>query len=60
MVQLIGFTIRIYKCFSLYIMLSMILQLGGLGTVYDGISTALSGGGVDAQSKKGKFDFWYQ
>jgi hypothetical protein len=49
------------KCFSLYIILSMILQLGGLGSLIGG-TTIASGAKdyTDVESKRGKFDFWYQ
>jgi hypothetical protein len=42
------------RCFSLYIILSMILQLSGVGDLITGISTAVAEGG------NGKFVFWYQ
>jgi succinate-acetate transporter protein len=45
---------------SLYIMLSMILQLGGLANLIIGISTAVSGDSAKAENKIGKFDSWYQ
>jgi succinate-acetate transporter protein len=41
-------------------MLSMILQIGGLANLITGITTAALSDSFDAESKKGKFDFWYQ
>jgi len=39
----------------------MILQLGALMNLIIGITTAVeASNSVDADSKKGKFDFWYQ
>jgi hypothetical protein len=42
------------RCFPLYIILSMILQIGGAGNLIIGIATAVEEGG------NGKFVFWYQ
>jgi hypothetical protein len=41
------------RCVSLYIILSMILQLSGVGNLITGISTT-------AEGDNGKFVFWYQ
>jgi len=41
-------------------MLSMILQLGGVGDLINGIATAVAGDFVDDENRNGKFDFWYQ
>jgi hypothetical protein len=51
--------IHIFKIrrFSLYIMLSMILQLGGLANLIIGISSAVIGDTFDAETSKGKFQF---
>jgi len=38
----------------------MILQIGGLANLITGIATAAIGNSVDAESKNGKVDFWYQ
>ena len=40
----------------------MILQLGGVGNIIGGITTAVRAADdfVDAESVKGKFIFWYQ
>jgi lipoprotein signal peptidase len=48
--------------FLLYIKLPMILQLGGLGNLIDGIATAVSAAHnfVDEESVKGKSSIWYQ
>jgi hypothetical protein len=41
-------------------MLSVILQLGGLGNLIIGITTAAAAGNaVNDESKKCKFEFWY-
>ena len=50
------------RCFSLYTTLLMILQLGGVGNIIGGITTAVRAADdfVDAESVKGKFIFWYQ
>jgi len=41
-------------------MLSMILQLGGWASLIIGSKEAAVGHPVIAESKTGKFDFWYQ
>jgi hypothetical protein len=40
----------------------MILQLGGLGNLIGGITTAVRAADyfVDAETVKGKINFWYQ
>jgi hypothetical protein len=38
----------------------MILRIGGLMTLIDGINAALSIDNVDTENKEGKFEFWYQ
>ena len=46
------------RCFSLYIILLMILQLGGLGNLIGGITTAASADYFhDSESRNGKLDF---
>jgi hypothetical protein len=57
--NLLAFIIRILEYFSLYIILFMILQLGALGTLIDGVRGVASDS-VNAGGKKGKFEFWYQ
>jgi hypothetical protein len=51
--------IHIFKIrrFSLYIMLSMILQLGALANLITGITTAVIGDSFDAETKQGKLQF---
>jgi len=46
---------------TLYIILSMILQMAGLGNIIGGITTAATAAEnfVDTESVKGKFNFWY-
>ena len=49
------------RCFSLYITLPMILQIGGVGYLYFGINRATSADSFnDAEVRSGKFDFFYQ
>jgi hypothetical protein len=38
----------------------MILQIVGLGNLLIGITAVGASDAVDADSKNGKFDFWYQ
>jgi hypothetical protein len=38
----------------------MILQLGGLGNLFIGITAALLSDSVEAENKEGKIDFCYQ
>jgi len=45
------------NCFSLYIILRVILQLGGLGNVIGGITRAAE---VGDETGNGKFNLWYQ
>jgi hypothetical protein len=50
----LAFVIRVEECFSLYIMLSMILQLYALGTLIVGIGVAVSASNpVDPSHDKG-------
>ena len=49
------------RYFPLYIMLCMILQLGGLGNLIIGITAAAAAGNsVNVENKNGKLDFLYQ
>ena len=45
------------RCFSIYIMLSMILQLYGLGNLISGITTAAD---KSVKDVGGRFYFWYR
>jgi hypothetical protein len=58
---MLAFVIKVEECFSRYIMLSMILQFGGLAGLIGGIRLAvLASDSFDPNIKKGKFDFWCQ
>jgi len=54
------------NCFSLYIILRMILQLGGVGNVIAGIAGIIAAAAVAGSEfsnegiENGKFDLWYQ
>jgi len=50
---------RILEYFLLYLMLSMILQIGGLWNIIGGITTAAASHHFDEEHRNGKFDFWY-
>jgi hypothetical protein len=56
----LAFVIRVEECFSLYIMLSIILQLYALGTLIVGVGVAVESDSIDPYIKIGKFDFWFQ
>jgi hypothetical protein len=58
--NLLAFVVRVLEYFSLYIILFMILQLGALGTLIDGVLSAVKIDSVNADDKTGKFEFWYQ
>jgi hypothetical protein len=46
-------------CFSLYIILSLILQLAGLVYLIVGIAAAVASGNVVKEDKEGNLDFCY-
>ena len=48
------------QCFSLYIMLSMILQIGGGAYLIAGIVGEVESDHLEVAGEEGKFAFWYQ
>jgi hypothetical protein len=62
----LAFIIIIRECYALYILLSVILQIGGLVCLLAGIVIAAVAAekeerdSLDGDKREGNFDFWYQ
>ena len=54
------YTVHEKRCFSLYIMLPMILQLAGLANLSTGILLAEDSRLLGPSGEKGKFNVWCQ